>query len=74
MGKQVLLRINCDVDDGSMVIETDFTEDELDAACAVIVDSYDGIDVSGKQVMEELVKKGYIKIIGPSLEVYDIMF
>ena len=72
MARQVILNCN---DEDNILIETDFSQEELEE-CADkiredISDAEDDGSIKGI-VLKELEKRGYIKVIGAAPEIYEI--
>lgn len=73
MAKQVLLKID---DENTKLIETDFSQDELEDCASKIREGLEDTDDGWNEdkIIEELEKKGYLKVIGPGPQIYDMMF
>lgn len=60
-------------DNKTLLIETAFSEEELDEVAEKIQDAQEiYMDMEG--VIKEMAKKNYLKIIGPGPEVLDVHF
>jgi hypothetical protein len=60
-------------EDKSLLIETDFTGDELEEVSEKIQAQFDEI-VEPEFILKEMEKKNYLKIIGPGPEVINMYF
>jgi hypothetical protein len=72
MKRTVLLMVNEDL---SMMVETEFTGEDLMKAgeeiCDDLMDSDDGWNE--QKILDVLQEKGYVKVLGPAPEIVDLM-
>jgi hypothetical protein len=71
MARQVILKVE---DDKNIFVETDFSQDELEEVAEKIQEDLQETDEGWNEdkIIAELEKKGYIKVVGPAPEIYDL--
>ena len=67
MARQVIIRL----EEKNLLVETDFSEEELSEVAEKIQDALLD-DYSENKTIEELQKKGYLKVIGEAPEIYEL--